>query len=101
MTIFENRTVSIISCRFSKVLYVLILIFQGEVQEYGVDPTARLPDETEGSGVVVAEPMCSLDPELLQSFKESMSEISRTDPWDISPYARAVQVLNDLKRPSY
>ena len=75
-----------------------IHLIQAQVHEYGVDPIAPLPEEVEEDGVVIPETLCSLDERLLEKFIDTMSDIPRSDLWDISTYVRAVQVFEDLAK---
>ncbi len=80
-------------------LNVLVLLsFQEDLLTYGVDPTGTLPDEIdETSAVVVPQTNCPLDSDSLSIFKERMSEVRCQDQWDISPYLKALDIMNQLK----
>lgn len=70
---------------------------QGEIETYGVDPSAPLPEEDYEGGVHVMEPTWPLDAENLVTFEEMMSGVVGIDTWDISPYIYALDVLCQLK----
>lgn len=70
-----------------------------QINSYGVDPSAPLPDDDEESnGVMFAEPLCPLSANGLAAFMEEMSGVVGTDVWDISPYLHSLDVLRPLKQ---
>ena len=70
---------------------------QGDIETFGVDPSAPLPEEDCELGVHVMEPTWPLDAGHIATFEEKMSGICGTDTWDISPYIKALDVLRQLK----
>ena len=74
-------------------------ILKDQINSYGVDPSAPLPDDDEESnGVMFAEPLCPLSANGLAAFTEEMSGVVGTDVWDISPYLHSLDVLRPLKQ---
>ena len=81
-------------------LNLLSTIFQRDLEEYGVDPTAYFHDGTDDAlqnEVVVPPTRCPLDADTFTIFDASMSEVQGEDPWDITPYLHALETMNRLK----
>lgn len=78
----------------------IFCVLQGDLETYGVDPTASFhdgSDDTPSNEVVVPPTLCPLDANALNVFKEKMSTVQGQDSWDIMPYLHAVENMNLLK----
>ena len=65
-----------------------------------MDPTAYFHDGTDDAlqnEVVVPSTRCPLDADSFTIFEASMSEVQGEDPWDITPYLHALEMMNRLK----
>ena len=65
-----------------------------------MDPTAYFHDGTDDAlqnEVVVPPTRCPLDADSFTIFEASMSEVQGEDPWDITPYLHALEMMNRLK----
>ncbi len=75
-------------------------VIKDTLHTYGVDVEAGLPEYNEDAaseeGVIVPETLNPLDETAFAIFLERICAVERTDPWDIEPYLRALQTLEDL-----
>ena len=84
---------------FNDANVVISLDRKDQIDSYGIDPSAPLPDvDNEANDVVVEEPLCALSADGISVFKEEMAGVARTDAWDISPYLQSLDVLYRLKQ---
>jgi hypothetical protein len=70
---------------------------QNEIQVFGLDANALLPEDNSGDqAVVVPETLYPLDEAALTTFMDMISRLACTDPWDTEPYINSLQILNSL-----
>ena len=88
---------------FSKITHQLCISFKHELQTFGVDGEAGLPEQNDDTadenGVIVPETLNPLNETDFAFFLERISAQERSSPWDIEPYLCALQTLEELLLP--
>ena len=76
---------------------VYLSILQPDIESYGFDGQAHLPEEIDTSEtVVVPETICPLDEEALAIFRERLHFVQDEDLGNTQPYLHALQILDAL-----
>ena len=69
-------------------------VVQADIQSYGFDAEACLPDENdETDGVIVPETLCPFDEENLIIFRQNIHAIENEVRWNTQPYLHALSTL--------
>ena len=85
---------------FSKIMYQSLLLLKDELQTFGVDGEAGLPEQNDDAvdqnGVIVPEILNPLNETDFAFLLERISALERSSPWDIEPYLCALQTVEEL-----